>query len=178
MVLFRNGHFQNVVSTFSNVVKLHVENDNVVSMLSYVVHVNIEIHNVGSTLFDVVNSNVETHNVVSTLIWGCPTSRRRINKKTTLKQRWNVCWDTVLRKPFLSTGMELHIHEIFKPSLCRYSTRLQMALGIALWKTNTGQKSLSLLGPKIWSKINPRIKNVKTSSSFMHALKKHNLLHL
>ena len=53
-----------------------------------------------------------------------------------------------------------------------------MALGIALRKTNTGQKSLSLLGPKIWSKINPRIKNVKTSSSFMHALKKHNLLHL
>ena len=41
-------------------------------------------------LFDVENSNVEIHNVVSTLIWCCPTSRRRINQKTTLKQRWNV----------------------------------------------------------------------------------------
>ena len=91
--------------------------------------------------------------------------------------------NTVLRIPFFSTGMELYqdifmkclnlhsvdtaqdcrwhcngivpgyIHEMFKPSLCRYSTRSQMALGIPLQKTNTGQKSLSFLGSKIWSKI-------------------------
>ena len=42
-VLFRNGHFHNVVSTFFNVVKLNVENDNVVSTLSNVVHINIKI---------------------------------------------------------------------------------------------------------------------------------------
>ena len=71
-----------------------------------------------------------------------------------------------------------HIHEMFKPSLCRYSTRSQMALGIPLQKTNTGQKSLSFLGSKIWSKIGPSIKNVRTSSSFMHAIKKNILLHL
>ena len=71
-----------------------------------------------------------------------------------------------------------YIHEVFKPWLCRYSTRSQMALDILLWKTNTGQKSLSFLGPKIWSKIGPSIKNVRTSSSFMHAIKKNNLLHL
>ena len=41
---------------------------------------------------------------------------------------------------------------------------------------NTGQKSLSFLGPNIWSNINPSIKNVKTSSSFMHTLKKNILL--
>ena len=35
-----------------------------------------------------------------------------------------------------------------------------------------GKKSLSFLGPKIWSKIDPSIKNVRTSSSFMHAIKK------
>ena len=93
-VLFKSGHFHNVVSTFTNVVKLDVENDNVVSTLSNVVHVNVEIHNVDSTLFDVVHFNVEIHNVVSTLIWRCTTSWRRINQKTTLKQRWNVCWDT------------------------------------------------------------------------------------
>ena len=71
-----------------------------------------------------------------------------------------------------------HIHEMFKPSLCRCSTRSQMALDIPLWKTNTGQKSLFFFGPKIWSKIGPGIKNVRTSSSFMHAIKNSILLHL
>ena len=71
-----------------------------------------------------------------------------------------------------------YIHEMLQPSLCRYSTRSQMALDIPLRKINTGQKSLSLLGPKIRSKINPSIKNVKTSSSFMQALKKKILLYL
>ena len=37
-----------------------------------------------------------------------------------------------------------YIHKIFKPSLCRYSTRSQMALDIPLWKRNTGQKSFIL----------------------------------
>ena len=69
------------------------------------------------------------------------------------------------------------IHEMFKHSLCRYSTRSQMTLDIPLRKTNTGQKSLSFLGPKIWSKIGPSIKNVR-ASSFMHAIKKNILLHL
>ena len=50
-VRFGNGHFRNVVLTFTNVLKLDVENDNV-----------------DSTLFDVVNSNVEISNVASTLI--------------------------------------------------------------------------------------------------------------
>ena len=82
-VLFRNGHFHKVISTFTNNVHINVENDNVVSTLSNVFYINVD-----STLFDVVNSKVEIHNVASTLIWRCPTSRRRINQKTTLKQRW------------------------------------------------------------------------------------------
>ena len=44
-----------------------------------------------------------------------------------------------------------YIYEIFKPSLCRYSTRSQMALYIPLRKKNTRQKSLSFFGPKIRS---------------------------
>ena len=92
-VCFRNGDFHNVVSTFTNVVHINVENDNVVSTLSNVVHINAEIHNVDSTLFDVVNPIVEIHNVASTLIWRCPTSRRRLKQKAILKKRWNVCWE-------------------------------------------------------------------------------------
>ena len=67
---------------------------------------------------------------------------------------------------------------MLKPSLCRYSTKSQMALDIPLRKANTGQKSLSFLGPKIWSKIRPSIKNVRASFYFMHAIKKNILLHL
>ena len=65
-----------------------------------------------------------------------------------------------------------YIHKMFKPSLCRYSTRSQMILDIPLWKTNTGQRSLSFLRPKIWFKIDASIKSLRTSSSFMHAIKK------
>ena len=68
-----------------------------------------------------------------------------------------------------------YINEMFKASLCSYSTRSQMALDIP--HTNTGRKSLSFLGPKIWSKVNPSIKNVKTLFSFMHAPQK-NIFHL
>ena len=65
-VLFRNGRFHSIVSTFTNVVKLVIKNDSVVSTLSNVVHTNVEIHNIESTLF--VNSKVEIYNVVSKLI--------------------------------------------------------------------------------------------------------------
>ena len=67
-VRFGNGHFHNVISTFTNALHINVENDNVVSTLSNVVHINVEIHIIDSTLFDVVNSNVKIHNVVSTVI--------------------------------------------------------------------------------------------------------------
>ena len=69
-----------------------------------------------------------------------------------------------------------YIHEIFKSLLCRYSTRSQMTLDIALQKTNK-KKSLSLIEPKIWFEINLSCKNVKTLSSFIHAFRKI-LLHL
>ena len=81
-VLSRNGHFHN------NVVKLEVENG-IVSTLSNVVHVNV-----GNTQcwFDVVLScKFHCWNTQRFFNVG-PTSRRRINQKTTLKQRWNVCW--------------------------------------------------------------------------------------
>ena len=68
LIFFSNGHIRNVVSTFSNVVKINIENNNVVSTLSNVVQFNVEIHNLVSTLLNVVNFNVDPHNFVSTLI--------------------------------------------------------------------------------------------------------------
>ena len=65
-----------------------------------------------------------------------------------------------------------YVHEIFNPLLCRYSLRSQMTLDMPLRKKNRGQKSLSFLGPKTRSRIDPRFKNVATSSSFILALKK------
>ena len=75
LIFFSNGRICNVVSTLLNVVKIDVENDNVVS-----------------TLLNLVNYNFDVNNVVSTLIWRCAMSRRHINLKTTLSQRWSVCW--------------------------------------------------------------------------------------
>ena len=46
------------------------------------------------TLFNVVNSNVDVHNAFSMFVWRCMTSRRHINIRATLKQRWNVRWVT------------------------------------------------------------------------------------
>ena len=92
LIFFSNGHIRNVVSTLPNAVKIDVENDNVVSTLSNVVQFNVEIHNVVSTLLNLVNYNFDVNNVVSTLIWRCAMSRRHINLKTTLSQRWSVCW--------------------------------------------------------------------------------------
>ena len=40
------------------------------------------------------------------------------------------------------------------------------------------QKSVSFLGPKLWSKINPSTKNIKTMASLIHAVKKNISLHL
>ena len=58
------------------------------------------------------------------------------------------------------------------PSLNNHNTRSQMALGIPIWRTNKGQKSMSFFGPKIWNKVSSNIKTAATTSSFTHRLKK------
>ena len=47
-----------------------------------------------------------------------------------------------------------------------------MALDIPLCRTNKGQKSMSFLGPKIWSKVRLNIKTAATTSSFTNGFKK------
>ena len=124
---------------FTDVVNLDVENDNVVSTLSNVVHVNVEIRSVDSTLLEVVNFNVEIHNVVSTLIWRCPTSRRCIHQKTTLKQRWNVCWavsilNTIDRKS-ITTNIQIYFWDRSRPAAT--STMEHFVMIVNSWKPLT-----------------------------------------
>ena len=87
LLFFSNGHIHNVVSTLPNVMKIYFENDNIVLTLSNVVQINFEIDNVDFTSFNIVSFNAQVHNIVSL--------RCHINLKTTLKQRWNVCWDWI-----------------------------------------------------------------------------------
>ena len=61
---------------------------------------------------------------------------------------------------------------MFELSYNKYPTRSQMALDILLQRTITGQEALFFLGPKIWTKITHSTKNVKTTASFTHALKR------
>ena len=50
-----------------------------------------------------------------------------------------------------------------------------MTLDIPLRKTNTGEQALSFLETKIWTTISHSTKNVKTTVSFPHTLKRENL---
>ena len=53
-----------------------------------------------------------------------------------------------------------------------------MELDIYLRKAVLGQKSISFIGPKLWSKINNDLKTVLATNSFTHALKKEMLINL
>ena len=61
---------------------------------------------------------------------------------------------------------------MFMPSLNNYNTRSQIALDMPLCRTVKEQKSMSLLGPKIWNKVSSNIKTAATNSSFTYSLKK------
>ena len=55
--------------------------------------------------------------------------------------------NTVLRIPFFKYWNGIvpeYVHEMFKASLCRYSTKSQMALDAPLRKTSVRQKKLIL----------------------------------
>ena len=71
-----------------------------------------------------------------------------------------------------------YFEDIFTPSFNKYITRSQMALDIPLRKTTIGQKRISFLGPKVWSKTNNSLKAVKTTATFTQALKNHVLENL
>ena len=45
-------------------------------------------------------------------------------------------------------------------------------------KTNTGQSTLSLIGPTFWNKVPEEIKGITNLNAFKHILKKHYLKEL
>ena len=48
-----------------------------------------------------------------------------------------------------------------------------MALGIALRKSDLGQKNISLLGTSVWNKLSNDLDILNTATSFIHDYKKH-----
>ena len=86
-----------------------------------------------------------------------------------VSERVEICITTTVFK--YSNRMYNHII-IIKYSYKRYNTISQRTLDIPLQKTNTGQRALSFLGPKIWTKISHSTNNVKTRASFTSNLKR------
>ena len=101
---------------------------------------------------------VKSQTGLSSLRVSCKCALRKINWLP-VSDRVKCCIANTVFK-YWNRIVPGYIHEMFKPSFCRYNTRSQMPLDMPLRKTNTGQKSLFFLGPKIWSKIDPSIKNV------------------
>ena len=104
-----------------------------------------------------------------------PSHFRKINWLSAIGRVEYCVANTVFK--YWNGSVSRYIHEMFKLSLGRFNTRSQTTFDIYLRKTNTGQKRLSLLGPKIWSKIDLNIKNARTLSFFMHSMNKNILLH-
>ena len=88
-----------------------------------------------------------------------------------LEHRVELCIATTVFK-FWNQVTPSYFEDNFTPSFNKYNTRLQMALDMPLRKTTIGQKSISFLGPKIWTKTNNSLNAVKTTATFTHALKK------
>ena len=67
-----------------------------------------------------------------------------------------------------------YVDDLFLRSQNPYNTRRsQTALDIPLKKSNTGQKSISFLGPSLWNKLDFGLKTAPTTISFTHNYKKH-----
>ena len=77
----------------------------------------------------------------------------------------DICIATTVFK-FWNQLTPSYFKDIFTPSFNKHNTTSQMALDIPLQKTTIGQKSISFLGPKVWSKTNNSFKAVKTTATF------------
>ena len=89
-----------------------------------------------------------------------------------VEHRVETCTRTTVFK-FWNQLTPFCFEDIFKPSFNKYNTKPQLALDIPLRKTTIGKKSISFLGPKLWSKTNYSLKAAKATVTFTHTLKKH-----
>ena len=91
-----------------------------------------------------------------------PSHFRKINWPPA-ERRVELCTSTTVFKYWKGIGPS---------NLNNYNARSQMALNITLFRTIKGQKSMSFLGPKIWTKLNSNIKTAATTVSFNNRFKK------
>ena len=94
-----------------------------------------------------------------------------------VEHRAQICTATTVFK-FWNQLAPSYFEDIFTPSFNKCNSRSQMVLDIPLRKTTIGQRSISFLGPKVWSKTSNSLKAVKTTATFTQASKKHVLENL
>ena len=99
-----------------------------------------------------------------------PSHFRKINWLP-FQSRLNLRTSTTLFKYWKGIAPSYR-NNIYIPSVNNYNTKSQMALNIWLFRTNEGQKNMSLLDPVIWNELILNIKTAATSTSFTHGLKK------
>ena len=89
----------------------------------------------------------------------------RKRNRLLVEHRVELCTATSVFK-FWNQLTPFYFEDIFTASFSKYNTRSKMALDIPLQKTAIGQKSISFLGSKVWSKTNNSLKAVKNNSYF------------
>ena len=99
-----------------------------------------------------------------------PSHFRKINWPPA-ERRVELCTSTTVFKYWKGIA-PFHLNDMFMHSLNNYNTRSEMALNITLFRTIEGQKSMSFLRPKFWTKLNSNIKTAATIVSFNNRFKK------
>ena len=99
-----------------------------------------------------------------------PSHFRKINWPPA-ERRVELCTSTTVFKYWKGIA-PFHLNDMFMHSLNNYNTRSEMALNITHFRTIEGQKSMSFLRPKIWTKLNSNIKTAATTVSFNNRFKK------
>ena len=91
-------------------------------------------------------------------------------------KRVDQCMNTITYN-FVNNTCPYDLNEIFEfPPHCRTGTRNNFAkLKNPFCKTNTGQKTISYIGPSIWNNLPDSIKKANSLNTFKHNIRKHYL---
>ena len=96
-----------------------------------------------------------------------------------IEERYNQCINSIAFKYF-DNQCPHYLNEVFmKPSESSLSPRTSyQKLQQPFRKTNTGQNTLSFIGPALWNKVPEKIKRTTNLNTFKYNLKKHYLKEL